>query len=322
MPPVNRLRVETRLTNVSLAVKSDGFVADAVFPILLVPKQAGEIMEDDLSMLSADASGDDRIAQGEEPPIIKGDFGTQTYSTTERARGAMVHDDEVDADSAEDAPYEVKVQATELASLRLLRNREQRTATLALAGATGATPATKWDNDGDVVEDVQTQRIAAYDASGVILNHMVIPWHVVEKIKTNTAVKDYFKGGATTENPAMLDLAVLRRLFGIPNIHVAGAQSVSGTLVAGEKSGTLSSIWGNDVLLYYRPETPRRREPAFGYTFVWSGAFRGAARNARGQVVTETYEARKRALIIDARTYSQEKVIMATAARKLTSVLT
>ena len=61
--------------------------------------------------------------------------------------------------------------------------------------------------------------------------------------------------------------------------------------------------------------------PAFMYTYVWSGAFRGAARNAKGLVVTENYAPRKRTLFVDARTYSDEQKLIDGAAYTLTNVL-
>ncbi|GLC25070.1 hypothetical protein [Roseisolibacter agri] len=321
MPATNKLRINTRLTNASVEYKGgSGFVADVIAPVLLVDKQAGLIMEADKSNLMVDADGDDRIGQGEEPPTLKGDFSDLTFATVERARGTTVHDDEVDADNAEDAPYEVKVRATELATMRLQRNREVRVKTKALAGATGASPATKWDSGGDPVADVREQKVIAYNA-GVQLNHMVIPWLVVEHLKENAALKDYFKGGATVNNPALVDVNVLRAIFGIQNIHVADAHYVSGNMVAGPQSGTVGGIWTDDILMFYRPERPMRRELAFMYTYAWRRAFKGAAANAQGQVVTEHYEPRKRTLFIDARTYRDEKVLVAAAARKLTNVL-
>jgi hypothetical protein len=324
MPAVNKLVVNTRLTNVSVELKGGtGFVADTIAPILPVTKKSGDILEADQSNLQVDPDGDDRIGQGQYPPILKGDLDTTAYNTQERARGATVHDDEVDADTAEDAPYEVKVRATERATMRLLRNREVRVRAIALAAATGASPAVKWDAAlGDPVADVRVQKVAMYNAIGIAPNYMVIPWLVVEHMKENAALKDYFKGGATTSDPALVDIAMLRKIFGIPNISVADASVVAGNMVAGPKTGAaISSIWYDDVLLFYRPERPTRWEPAFMYTYAWNTAFRGAARNERGQYVTETYDKRGRTLYIDARTYVDERSLVATAARKLTNVL-
>src|SRR5688500_17449117 len=121
MPATNKLVVSTRLTQVSVELKGGtGFVAAAIAPILPVAKKSGSILDADNSNLQTDPDGDDRIGQGQEPPILKGDLSEETYNCVERARGAQVHDDEVDADTAEDAPYEVKVRATERATMRLL----------------------------------------------------------------------------------------------------------------------------------------------------------------------------------------------------------
>ena len=328
MFPVNKLRVDTRLTTVSIGYQPEGLVADAFAPILLVEKQAGTILEGDKSNLLIDPSGDDRIGQGEPPPLIKGGFTERTYSTFERARGVPVHDDEVDADSAEDAPLEVLVQATELASDRLLLNREARVAALATAtanwGSNTSSPGTKWDAAGGTpAADVSAAKATAR-AGGTMPtpNSMIIPWEVLEAMRFNAEVKAYFSGGATVNALALLDQGILSRIFGVPNIYIAGASAINANMKVGSPSAAATSLWGDNVVLFYRAARPGRRTVSTAYTYVWKNAFRGAARNARGQVVTRDYKARERTLIIDARTYSDEQLLMPEAGYLISNVLT
>ncbi|GJG88719.1 hypothetical protein tb265_39000 [Gemmatimonadetes bacterium T265] len=322
MPAPNQLKVNTRLTNVSVGYKNDGYIADEVSPLLPVPKQAGLILEADKSMLQADDQGDDTIGMGEEPGILKTEIRDRTYSTRERARGVTVHDDEVDADNAEEAPYEVKVQKTEAATERLVLNRELRVAMGArAAGIPQSSPTTKWDQAGDVLGDVTPAKLAIKNAIGVPPNYAVVPWEVVELLKQNPSLAKFFSGGATTSTLAVLTSGVLSAIFGVPNILVPRAGQLTGNMTAGFKSGSTTSVWGDNVTLFYRPPVPARQMVAAFYTYVWKNAFRGAATNAKGLVVTENYEARQRTLYIDARRYSDEQTLISEAAYTLTNVL-
>ena len=328
MFPVEKLRIDTRLTTVSIGYKPEGLVADAFAPILLVEKDAGKILEGDKSNLLIDPGGDDRIGRGQPPPLIKGGFTERTYTTYERAVGVPVHDDEVDADSAEEAPLEVLIRAAELASDRLLMNREARVSALATTaanwGANTAVPGTKWDAAGsNPAADVSDAKATAR-AGGTMPtpNSMIIPWEVLESLRFNTEVKNYFSGGANVNALALLDQGILSRIFGVPNIYVAGASAINANMKVGSPTAPATSLWGDNVVLFYRPPQPGRNSVATAYTYVWRNAFRGAARNERGQVVTRDYQKRERTLIIDARTYSDEQLLMPEAGYLLRDVLT
>lgn len=322
MPSPNQLRIDTRLTQVSVDYSNDDYIADQVAPILLVPKQAGKIMENDMSALQPDTNGDDRISMGQEPGIVKVEFKDDTYSTAERAKGVTIHDDEVDADNAENAPYEVKVQKTNLATERLLLNREVRVASVCANVTNQASPGTKWDQANSTpIEDINTGKFAIKNAIGKRPTHAVVPWEVMEFLKTNAEVKSFLTGGGTPVTPGVLNLEAFKLLFGVENILVPSVSQLAPGMKGGFNSGTLSSVWADNVTLFWRPQAPMRQAPSFMYTYVWSAAFRGAARNAKGQVVTEFYDQRKRTLFVDARTYSDEEKLIDGAAYTLTNVL-
>lgn len=327
MPATNTLRTDTRLTNVSIGVKQEGFIADDVCPILLVPKKEGLILEGDMGSFVADPGGDDRIAQGELPGILKTELTDRTYATHERAKGATVHDDEVDTDSAEDAPYEVKVAKTETATRRLLLNREVRVAALFSSGVSAGDAAyAPWNTaDSDPLADVTIGQLAILDAVGLPANSAIVPWKVFQYLRNNAALKAFFSGGATSSQLGLLTMDALKTIFDVQNIYVPYAGKVKeGNMPAGRLaigSTAISQVWGDDVYLFYKAPNPAREVISTAYTYVWKNAFRGAARNERGQYVTEDYNKRARTLTIDARTYSDEQLLIGAAAYKISSVL-
>ncbi len=327
MPPTNQLRTDSRLTQVSLGYTNDGFIANEVAPIILVEKEAGKILSSDLSNFVADPDGDDVIARGELPGLIKNELSEATYVTRERAKGVPVHDDEVDTMTAEDAPYDVLVDATELATDRLLLNREVRVARLFASIAATAAVGTAWDQeDSDPLADVTAAMGSVRPIIGMAPNSAIVPWNVFSILRNNAALKSFFSGGATSTNLGLLSMDALKAIFNVQNIYVPGAGLVKeGNMPAGPVTAEnfpVSDVWGDDVILFYKAPTIGRRVLTTAATFVWKNAFRGAARNKKGLVVTRTYEQRARTLIIDARTYSDEKIIIPGAAYRLSGILT
>jgi hypothetical protein len=323
MPATNSLRVETRLTNVSIGYRNEGYIADDVAPIILVDKQAGKILEGDLSTYVADPDGDDRISMGELPGLLKAELSEGTYNTAERAKGITVHDDEVDADNAEDAPYDVKVEKTIVATERLLLNRELRVARLFQSISAGETPYTPWDDpDSNPLDDVTAGHIAVRGAIGRPANSAIVPWAAFQRLRNNAALKSFFTGGATTSQLGLLSVDALKAIFAVDNIYIPTVGLVKeGNMPAGAVTGTVSDVWGNDVYLFYKAPRVGRGMITTAATYVWKNAFRGAARNAKGMVVTEDYDRRKRTLFIDARTYSEEKLLVNAGGYKLSSVM-
>lgn|SRR6185312_10718993 len=322
MPSPKQLVIDTRLSQVSVDYKNDDYIAEQVLPTLLVPKQHGKILENDMSALQPDANGDDKIGMGQRPGIVKAEFQDDMYGTFERAKGVTIHDDEVDADNAEGAPYEVKVTKTNLVTERLLLNREVRVAAIC-AGVTGtSSPGTKWDQANSTpLADINAAKFAVKNKIGKRPNYAIVPWEVMEFLKQNADVKSFITGGSTTLVPGVLNIEAFKLIFGVENILVPASSQLAGAMSGAFKSGTLSSVWSDNVTLFWRPNAPMRQAPAFGYTYVWQNAFRGAARSTNGQVITQDYETRERTLYLDARTYSDERKLIDGAAYTLTNVL-
>lgn len=338
MPATRNLYVERRLTEVSVAYKNLNYVADQALPIVPVPDKTGKILEEDKAVLQADASGDDVIAQGQYPGVIKPEIQDRTYGTKERAKSSFLHQDEVRADEAQGRPYAPRIRKTNLVTERLLLNREVRVASLlrnTASWATGhnATPATKWDAaNSDPIGDVNAAKLKIKADLFLPPNTAIIPWEVVLFLSNNSAVRALTTGGATTGNPGVDQspaamMALMQRIFGVGRILIPAAGNWGGNMTAGFKGGSPAAaggIWGDDVVLMFVPETPMREMPSAGYTYVWENAFadiEGAVQNDRGMVVTVEPDARARGEYITARTYSDEQVLIAEAGYVITNVL-
>jgi hypothetical protein len=339
MPAVsnNQLYVERRLTDVSIAYRNGLYVADQAMPLIGVPDISGLILEEDKSMLQADPSGDDVIGRGEYPGLIKVELQNKNYSTKERAKETFLHDDEVAADAAQGAPYRPRIRKTRLVTERLLLNREVRVAALlttAANWATGhnATPGTKWDaaSGSDPIADINAGKLKIKLDLGIPPNVAIIPWEVVLYLSNNSSVRALTTGGATVreagvdQSPEAM-LQMMRRIFGVERILMPSAGNWGGNMTAAFKGGvgpSTGGMWGDNVVLMYQPPLPGREIPAAAYSYYWENAFDGAARNDRGQVVTEARDDRARGVFIAARTYLDEQIVVTEAGYVLTNTLT
>jgi hypothetical protein len=336
MPATNNLYVERRLTNVSVAYRNGNYVADAALPHVPVPQKSGKILEEDKTILVANASGDDRIGQAQYPGVIKTEIRDKTYSTVEHAISAFLHDDEVDADQGEGTPYEPRVRKTLLVTERLKLNREQRVATLLTTGgnwASGhtATPGTKWDaaSGSDPIGDITVAKLKIKYDLGLPPNTAIIPWEVMVYLANNSSVRALTTGGSTPEQPGVSQdegtmIALMKRIFGVPKILVPKAGNFGGNMKASfnNPAGPTGGIWSDNVVLLYIPDTPMREMPSAGYTYTWKNAFRGAPPNDAGLVVTEERDERARGQYITARSYSDEQLLITEAGYVITNTLT
>ena len=336
MAATRQLYIERRLTNVSVAYKNGSFVADEVCPIVLVPDKSGKILEDDKTALQADAGGDDAIGQGEYPGTIKVDLQDRQYSTVERAKSAFLHDDDVAADEAQGQPYRPRIRKTNAVTQRLMLNREVRVATLYRNAATWAathtsTPATKWDaaTGSDPINDINVAKLKVKTDLLLPPNVAVVPWEVVVYLTNNSAVKALTNGGTTVQNPAIDQsmasmISLMQRIFGIEKILVPTGANFGGNMKAtflGGAPAAMGGVWSDNVWIGYVPPAPDRDIPSAGYTYVWENAFQGAARNAKGLVVTEERDERARGQFITARMYANELALIPEAGYVITNTL-
>lgn len=337
MPSVSSMYVERRLTDVSIAYKNLDYVADLVCPLVMVQDKSGKILEEDKSAMQADPAGDDSIGQGQYPSVIKVEVQDRTFSAKERAKSSFLHDDEKNADEAQGQPYRPRIRKTNLVTERLLLNREVRVATLyttttSWAAGHNSTPGTKWDaaSGSDPIADITVARLKVKTDLMLPPNTAVVPWEVAVYLANNSALKTLTTGGATYQNPAVdqsMDSikALLRRVFGVPNILIPSAAAFAGNMKAGFLGGApavMGGVWSDNVWVGYVPPRPDRELPSAGYTYVWENAFDGAARNERGIVVTEEPDLRARGVYITARSYTDEQILIPEAGYVITNTLT
>lgn len=102
-----------------------------------------------------------------------------------------------------------------------------------------------------------------------------IPGPVLDVLFEHPTFLDRVIGGATTERPASVNLALLANMLGIEEIIELG--TVINTAKEGQ-TATYEWAWGYDVWIGYRPPADARdpEAPAPAYNFTWTGRSGGA----------------------------------------------
>jgi hypothetical protein len=276
-PTDSDLHVDKMLTNISLGYTNLEYIADQIFPIVLVDKQTDIIPEYNKDFWFRDDAG--LIAEGDVAPEVGYKVTkTQTFYCHRYGVRHFISDDRR---VNEDAPFNSDRDATLLVTEKLLQRRERAFAADFFATSkwttdkTGTTHFVKWSDFGssDPISDIRTwkrtvRRLIGRDPNALVLGDLVFDVlmdhpDVLDRIK-------YTERGIASEE-------LLRALFGLDKLIVG--KSLYGTTAEGAATQTLASNWDDDALLLYVPASPSLFTPAAGYTFVWR-----TGSNAGGQM--------------------------------------
>ena len=260
MPDITKVRYDAMLSDISIQYRPGTHQADRVLPAVPVRNRSDFYWVYDKS----------RFAIPEAKRETRSRYNQIDWTTTRDSYFTEQYGLEIPIDDQERrnqvAPLDLDTDSTEILTDMLLNAREKRVADLVrntanvtqnvtLAGGT------QWSAvaTGLPVNDVATARKVIQAATGFVPNSMLIPYQVMEALMINDQVRGYLAEGA------LVDEAVLSRIFRIPNIIVASV--LYNTAKLGQTE-TLADIWGKDVLIYYAEQRPGLKRPSFGYQLV------------------------------------------------------
>jgi len=263
------IHVDKHLSNIAIAYRPFGFIADMVFPVVNVGKQSDMIKVYSQADMMRETEA--LRSPGTEARKVSLSVTSATYYAKNYALKVEVPiEDRVNADPI--FMRDLEEGGVEYATDQLMIGKERRVATLATASANVSTvfnvvsywtDYTNSDPLGDVWTAMDQQRDnIGYKPTGVVFSEPA--WRnfsrnaeVINKIH-RTGVT----GGAP---PVTTDQAA--GLIGVQKVLVAGAMYNSN---AEGLSQSLTDIWGDYTLLYYTPERPSVNFPSWGYSFRWT----------------------------------------------------
>jgi hypothetical protein len=259
------------------------FIADKVFPVLMVDKQT-----DIYARYNKDAWYRD---QGERmrraPGTIAARSGwtidsNDSYRCLNEAIGTEIPDE---LRSNADMVYNLDADATRFVTNAQLIRRERLFASNFMATGkwttdkTGASDFTKWSDyaNSDPFGDMETFRNTMRLLIGRMPNKLVMGYTVWKTLKHHPDFIDRIKGGATTGSPALFTKEMLAAWWEIDEILIEMALYNTAAEKPDGSGATLTDVFSNSALLLYVPNAPSLLTPAAGYTFVWKPLTNGGA---------------------------------------------
>lgn len=294
MPATKDTYVNPLLTNISVAYKNTGFIAEEIFPTVEVDKETGiYFVEDDKEKLRAPA--DTRRAELGRANRVTNTLTQATYALEERSLETPISDKVMRNYSD---PFDPKKNATELVTEKLYLQNEKEVANL-LATSTGVDENGAWSVlSTNLVAKAQTAHNAILKGVGYEANTVVIGKPALDIILANEEIADRIK--YTGRPTPKVILEALAEFFSVERVLIGRA--VENTAKEGQNAA-VDFLWGDNVSFLYVPSSPALETPAAGYRIT--------QRDQR--YVDEWYEQEVKAHFVRANDTFENKIVAASA---------
>lgn len=270
------------MTNISVAYRNPGYIAETVFPNVPVEHQSDKYFVFDKASWFRNEAGP--RAPGTRGPEVEYSISSSIYACKPVAATKTVPDEMVDNS---DQPLQPRRDATEFVTDKVLMYLEVDVAShvfgSSMWSASGARSNSSgslyWDNDSsDPLADVEVARETIISNIGRVPNVMVMGREVWTHLKNHPDLLDRIRYSAT----GMITVDRARELLEIERILIGDSiytTSAEGTTAA------YSYIWGKFVWLGWVPPNAGLMVPAAGYVVSWKN--RTIERYRRGEEKTD-----------------------------------
>ncbi len=302
-PDTGDVHVNALLSNISIGYRNDSYVADKVFPLVPVNKQADIIpvynksdwLRDDMQVR---APGTEAAEAGWSVT------NTATYFAKNFALAKKIPD-EVRENA--DAPYDMDRDATIFVTEKAMIRREVEFAAKVNAASiwtTNTTVGVKWSDfaNSDPVNDIKTGSRTITQLIARKPNVLVIGQLVLDRLTEHPDFQEkikYTQTSVVTED-LIAKLLNLEAVYTCYAIYESAAEGGTSSIVA---------IWDDDAVLLYVPKSPSLFTPAAGYTFYWKPLTGGGPQYIRKYRVDS-----KKTDVVEVQSYFDCKVTSADAA--------
>jgi len=314
MPEVKDTHIDAALTNVSIEYGSNAYIADKVLPTLPVSKQSDKYFVIDETREGLRQQDDNR-APGAKANEIDFDVSDDSFFCSDHVLDGVIPDEEV---ANADEVLRPSIQRTEFLTNAILLNAEIAAAATLSAGITNTAAATAvWTDvaNADPIADFDAGAQSVMDNAQVAPNAVWFDYKGLRALMRVPSIIDRIKFSSSPTTPSVVTLDALAALFGVENVYVGRA--FKNTAAPGA-TATVSTVWGSDAYIGYIPPRPAPRIMAMGLTFSWS---RGGGDAVQGVSVRRWRDEGREGDIIRVRRYYDQKIIVAAAGYKITSIL-
>lgn len=261
MPLRSQIHVDQLLSNVSVRYKPNGLAASEVFPFVPVKKDSDLYRIYTQNFRIPETKRANKGLANEHQMEVT----TAAYSLEKHALKDYVGDDEAANYDLTDLRTDVTEELTEKIYLRMEKSVADLMTTTAWSLNVSLATAALWTADTTVSNPIPVMDTAAttvLNNGGMAPNCAVMPRAVYVAAKNHQSVLDRVKHTSKDMTPE-----ILSALFGLEKLYVPTASQ--DTAHQGVAS-SISSLWGNHVLSYYKPASPGPKQPSAGYIFKMS----------------------------------------------------
>lgn len=260
--------IDKLLTNVSSAYIPEGFISEAIFPVVDSMQKTGKLAKYGTDHLRIEQT---IIGGGGEYARIK----TQVRSNTSYAieghglEGLVTEDDFANVEK----PYDAEADETLGITTTIMIGKEKGLAdtladTSVVTQNTTLSGTSQWNDYGnsDPVDDFLVGRKAVKDGCGFPPDLAIMSWEVFQQLKYHPGILDALgykfnrKGGLTGEE--LKDVLEVKRIL----VGLASFESAKKG-----QSSSLAAIWGKHLILAKMPSKAMKYQTSFGYCFKLKG---------------------------------------------------
>lgn len=212
------------------------------------------------------------MADGAEAPDMQARVSTDTFKTRVYGLRAPITDRQ-----RANADNELRLERGKTAALmqKMMIHREGKfhgafIGTGIWTGVADGTPGVKWDQPtATPIADIRDRIRGIESATGLRPNRISFGAEAWDTFVDADENLGRISGGSTTNNPALVQRALVAALFEIDRVHVRRA--VRNTANVGATEATDFFAGSDDVLIYHAPFAPSMETPTAGIGFNWTG---------------------------------------------------
>lgn len=268
-PKLQNGRVDTQVSSVLQAYTNNDFIADKILPSVPVSEESGKIASLGNSHLrvydSRRALYDDGSHRMEFKISNDDTYSIDYYDLEVYVPDRLQNQLQTPFDARRDAgvsAMQALMLEREVGLADAMTSTSVLTNNVTLAGGdqfsdfANSTPE-------DVAEDART---AIYEATGREANSVAMSRKVFNTLKRHPFFLELVKGIRVLDGSVLTQL--IKQYFEVDNVFVGKSIKISSNEGQTE---TKTTVWGNDMVFFYRPSSASLYEPSFGYQFTLAG---------------------------------------------------
>lgn len=304
------VHIDQLLSNMAIDYKPEGFIADMIFPTVDVAKQSDKYAVFDRGQRLRQQNTN--RAPGTLAREVTREVGSATYFCNNYALSYPVTlEDRNNADPI--FVSKLYDQGAEFLLDHLMLDMEVRVATQVTntsnVGSSSAV-SSAWNGAGSPLADVNQAIDNVQYSNGIKPSDVTFGVDAWDSFRRDSTVRNLIFG--TNNGGGYPSTAQVAELLGVKRVHIGGV--FQNTADEGQDE-SLSSIWGDNVLVYARPDAPSMDRPSFAYNFLWNKP--GVPKKT---VERHPYNTRTKSEHIEVGYYQDEKITGASYGFLLTAV--